>query len=119
MTEEEAMRPTPEHIREAYNQFVESELADVFTPPPSPGPEVEPEVLLLPKLIEERGGGWTKSEDREKGTSSHRQVHGTEKYGNRIVTRHSLRTGPRSRHHMETRSRLRKTRRENHKAKEN
>jgi len=36
MTEEEARRATPEHMREAYKTLVADQLADVYTPSPSP-----------------------------------------------------------------------------------
>ena len=34
MTEEEARRATPEHMREAYKRLVADHLADVYTPSP-------------------------------------------------------------------------------------
>lgn len=38
MTEEDAMRATPEHMREAYRTLIEEQLADDYTPSPSPSP---------------------------------------------------------------------------------
>ncbi|MCJ1304215.1 hypothetical protein MMC08_007027 [Hypocenomyce scalaris] len=38
MDADDARRPTPEHLREAYRALVEEELADDHTPSPSPSP---------------------------------------------------------------------------------
>ncbi|TVY50317.1 hypothetical protein LCER1_G009114 [Lachnellula cervina] len=50
MTEEEARRATPEHMREAYKTLVADQLADVYTPSPSPSPS--PSIPPTPRSIE-------------------------------------------------------------------
>ncbi|RDL36255.1 uncharacterized protein BP5553_06867 [Venustampulla echinocandica] len=42
MDADDARQPTPEDMREAYRQFIESELDDVHTPSPSPSRESMP-----------------------------------------------------------------------------
>lgn len=42
MDADDARQPTPEHMQEAYRQFIEIELNDVHTPSPSPSPESMP-----------------------------------------------------------------------------
>jgi hypothetical protein len=54
MTKEEARRATPEYMREAYKTLVADQLADVYTPSPSPSIPPTPRSIELddPNIVE-------------------------------------------------------------------
>jgi len=145
MTKDEARRATPEYMREAYQTLVADQLADVYTPSPSPSipptpksieledpniTKIHPSQHLIPQDIEENNSRDTTyrisslyqrikeqptpdSAGSSPAMPAARVSGARDKVGTgwkitkkpRTYGRVQVRNPPRSRHHMETRSR--------------